>query len=296
MSAASVVRSVALTASVVACSAPGPSNAVAPLGIPVATKSPPPIAAPTPEGTRFLRRPVAIGDRYEVKLRARSSYEQAQGDFRGDDYTCDYAAVVLPTTGTLGHRLQITFVHHERRSIAANGDVFTKPSPLHGKTFVLDAAGPTVTDETGSPVSAETFDAAARVVSDLGVRERVAVALPDGPLPLGAEAPGLGEGIFQALNAKTWTLKRSRAELTHVSAEGATFALALQGQSESGLSFDLSGTARVLPEDRTLRDLDLRGTFAGPPPDHAPGKLFVRRQVTLVPAPARPGPGTSPSP
>jgi hypothetical protein len=291
-----IVRALAMSACLAACAGQAPPVPIAPVGIPVAKAAAAPVAPVAPPDILFLRRAPAVGDRYDVQVRASSSYEQPQGDFLGDEYRCDYSALVLPTQGTVGHRLQITFARHQRSTADAQSAIYTKPSPLDGKTFIIDAAGPSVNDEHGVPASADAFDAAARVFSDLGVREQIALSLPDLPMPLGVEVPGLAEGVFQVLNAKSWTPTQSRAQLKEVTTDRATFELQLKAASASGLTLDLGGTALVLRADRTLSELHLSGPFRGPPPDRAPGHVSIHRFAAVVPASqARPG-GTSPSP
>jgi len=256
-----------------------PSATVAPVAVaPLPSSTAAPAAAPVPEGSvQFAHVPPKVGQVVRVRTDAESRYDELQGEFAGSTYHSDYEAKVLAISGDAVTKLEATF-HESMRRVLGESEYNEKPTGLAGKTLLVTApASVTLADGAALPKDQESV--ALYVFGDLGMRARTGAALPDAPVRIGERVDPFGEAIVRSLNAVSWTPVRATAVVARASRGVAEIELDLEAKTDSGMTLDAKGTAKVSVATRRTSELLLEGTFRGPPPDRARGRWRVLRTV-----------------
>jgi hypothetical protein len=273
-----------LLAFAVACG-PAP-NAVAPID--VGASAPPPTVrgrGPLPEGyVQFAHVPPRVGQSWRVTTLAESRYDELQGEFAGTSYHNEYTVTLLEVSGDAPTKLRAVF-HESMRHVLGETEYNEKPTPLRGRTLLLEAPGKVSADD-GQPLTKETEALALHVFGDLGLRSRTNAALPDDPVKEGSRMDPFAEAIVRSLNAISWTPVRTEATVKSVGADVVEVALSFSAKTESGMQLDATGVAAIGHKTRLIHAVLLEGTFKGPPPDRAPGTWRVARKVTTSDGPA----------
>jgi hypothetical protein len=163
-----------------------------------------------------------------------------------------------------------------------------KPTILERKDYVVDARAPHVRDAADNPAPAAETQRVLDAFPDLGMRARVDQVLPTDAMQLGERRDELAAAVLRILHPRAWTMHAGTATLARVDGESAVFKLSLDASSESGLSMQLTGEAKISLADSELVDLSLDGPYAmkkGAGPPEPPGTFSYRRQVTSDPSP-----------
>lgn len=256
-----------------------PPATVAPVVVaPLVTATPAPTAAPVPDGSvQFAHVPPRVGQRVRVRTEAESRYDELQGEFAGSTYHSDYEAKVLATSGDAITKLEATF-HESMRRVLGETEYNEKPTGLAGKTLLVTApSSVTLADGGALPKDQETL--ALYVFGELGMRARTGAALPDAPIRLGERVDPFADATVRSLNGVSWTPTRATAVVARASRGVAEIELDLEAKTDSGMSLDAKGTAKVVIATRRTSELVLEGSFRGPPPDRARGRWRVVRTI-----------------
>jgi hypothetical protein len=246
-----------------------------------------PIRAPTDHSTFKHRAPV-VGDRLRVHTDTMSRTMRADGVPEGERYVSDYELIVRATTSSAVTDAFVVFHTNERHAWDGQDDDYRfapKPTALAGKRLHLRAEPLLVEEETGGPVSAEVSHLALAAVSDIGMRGAMEAALPDKELVIGERVDGLGPALVRALNPRTWHAESGGATLRALGEEDGTFETSVVVRTESNRTLSLTGTVRMARRDRTIQEIELRGTYEEPDKTH--GDLVYRRTAVLVRAPEK---------
>jgi hypothetical protein len=212
----------------------------------------------------------------------------AGAEIQESAYVSEYSVEILATNGPAPSRVRLTF----DKNLHVYQDA-AKPTPIDGKTYVVEAALPAVRDANGAPVtSEEETQRVLDVFPDLGTRTQVDQVLPDAAMAIGETRHELAAAILGVIHPRAWTLSRGTAVLVRVDradpkSDVAVFEVTLDATARSGVRMDVSGEARVRLRDARLVSVTLEGTYSSPSDvadplkegEAAPGKFVLRRVV-----------------
>jgi hypothetical protein len=261
-----------LGALVCACSpAAAPPVVEVPLDVPRLDGGAP---ASATAGIRFGREPFRVGTRWSTSIRAESVTQDTTGGEQASAYVSEYSVEVLAVDGGAPSQVHVRF---ERNQNEYQG--VPRGTSIDGKIYLVDAAGPSVRDPSGSAVSSDEVTRVLDVFPDLGTRMRVDEVLPDDPMKIGDRRDDLAGAILRVLHPRAWKLVSGHAALARVEGAMAVFAVDLDATSTSRLRMKVEGEAQVRLRDAWLMNLDLRGSYAHEGSADVPGSFSVQRRV-----------------
>ena len=207
-------------------------------------------------GVRFRRTPPAVGARYRVSVQADSRAPDPQGGEQLSSYVSELTVEVLALDGPAPSRVRLRFA----RNVHAFQGRDT-PTEIDGKTYVVEKAAPQVRDERGAAASEIESQRVLDVFPNLGTRGRVDEVLPDDPMTIGDRRDELAGAVLGIIHPRAWTLVRGTAALARVDADDAIFDVTLVATSQTGVSMNVKGEARVRLRDSALAGLSLSGSY-----------------------------------
>lgn len=205
---------------------------------------------------RFHRVPLAPGMRWTTQTRAESFGDDGTGNERVATYLSEYNVEVLSAQAGVPTRVRVHFARSVDEVPGA-----TLPRYIHGKTYVVDAQGPTVEAEGGGAAPPHEAERVLDVFADIGTRMRVDEALPETPMRIGDRCDGLASAILRILNPRSWKEESATATLARVEGPNGVFAFAFEASTVSGMLLKLEGQAWVRMSDARLVQARGEGTF-----------------------------------
>lgn len=187
-------------------------------------------------------------------------------------YESDFDVEVMATNGIAPSRVKLHFTRNVNVYQRAE-----KPTNIHGKTYVVDAAAPRVRDASGGAAPEDEATRVLDVFPDLGTRTGIDQVLPDEPMTVGDRRDDLAGAVLAVLHPRAWTLRSGTATLARIEGTNAVFAVALDAISTSGVQMAVTGDVRVRLADARLASAELRGTYEASPT--VKGEIEIRRSV-----------------
>jgi hypothetical protein len=231
-------------------------------------------AAVAPErGIHFARVPYRVGERWSTSVRAESKMADTGSGEQVSAYVSEFVVEVLAVEGPAPTRMRVTF---ERNAQEYQGGATA--TAIDGKSYVVDARGPSVSSESGAAASSDEERRVLDVFPDLGTRTRLDEVLPDDPMQIGDRRDELAGAILRILHPRAWTEDKGSASLARVDGDLAAFAVTIAASSQTGMKMDVRGEAKVRLRDSRLASLLLTGSYSGGATGTS-GDFSVRRIV-----------------
>lgn len=259
-----------------ACPAPAAALAAPDLAIPRLDHDAGASPSRSGEGARFGHPPPVVGSTWTVETQASSrSTDPGGASEQVSRYESTYRVEVLAVDGPAPSRVKLVVT----RNVQTYQEQPT-PTVIDGKAYLVDARSPHVRDLANLPVPIAESERVLDMLSDLGTRSRIDQMLPDEALAIGAHRDDLAGAILRLVHPRAWTLRSGTCTLVRVEGGHAVFATELDAASDSGLSLEVHGEARVRLEDARLVALTLAGRYTSADPADPPGTFELRRTVT----------------
>jgi hypothetical protein len=172
---------------------------------------------------------------------------------------------VLATSGEAVTRLKVTYVARVE-AMTEGGKERARPSPLVGKTFIVEAKDGRVAvlTEAGRPAPPPLARDVGAAYAFVGKPDPVLARMPTRPLVPGAPVPELADAIREeiAAKAKDMTIAGVAVTFTGVRGEEGVFAVTLElakDEPPTRLAINLAGELRVTTATSAVAALTLRG-------------------------------------
>ena len=220
----------------------------------------------------FAHPSARVGARWRVTLHAESVSDDASGH-QLTTYDSESLVEVLAVDGPAATRFRVRFDRNVNAYQSAES-----PTPIHGKTYVVDVSAPHVRDERGAAATPDETERVENLFPDLGTRARVDEALPDEPAKIGDRRDDLARAILRVLHPRLWSADAATAVLGRVEGADAVFLVTLDASSTSGTKMHRAGEATVRTSDAVMSHVVLAGDYE-PGAGNAHGVFKVERRV-----------------